>query len=117
MDRTSTLIAVSALRFLDGRPWLLGSVRQRELLEEISWQPLGLELVMVHHIHRRTAHVFRGELSVPLGRLQLLEGQGMALVSSEELLSGLIWSTKLGSHRSLADGLLDVMQQVFNRQA
>jgi hypothetical protein len=47
--------------------------------------------------------------------VQLLEGQGMALVSSEELLSGLIWSTKLGSHRSLADGLLDVMQHVLTR--
>ncbi|MCH9712932.1 MAG: hypothetical protein K0U63_00025 [Cyanobacteria bacterium] len=83
--------------------------------EETPEQGLQRELVMVHHIHRRTAHVFRGELSVPLGRLQLLEGQGMALVSSEELLSGLIWSTKLGSHRSLADGLLDVMQHVLTR--
>ncbi|MFU8884177.1 MAG: NUDIX hydrolase [Cyanobacteriota bacterium] len=90
---------------------------RRELLEEISWQPPPLELVMVHHIHRRTAHVFRGELSVPLDQLQLLEGQDMDLVSAEELLVGSIWSTRLSCHRPLADGLLEVMQQVLNRQA
>ena len=86
---------------------------RRELMEEISWQPPELELVMVHHIHRRTAHVFRGELSVPLEQLQLLEGQDMALVSSDELLAGSIWSTRLGSYRPLADGLPEVMQQVL----
>jgi 8-oxo-dGTP pyrophosphatase MutT (NUDIX family) len=90
---------------------------RRELMEEIGWQPPELELVMVHHIHRRTAHVFRGELSVPLEQLQLLEGQDLALVSSEELLAGSIWSDKLCTHRSLADGLLEVMQHVFTRQA
>jgi len=90
---------------------------RRELLEEISWQPPELELVMVHHIHRRTAHVFRAELSVPLEQLQLLEGQDMALVSAEELLAGAIWSSRLGSHRPLADGLLEVMQHVFTKEA
>jgi 8-oxo-dGTP diphosphatase len=89
---------------------------RRELQEEINWQPTALELVMVHPIHRRTAHVFRAELSVPLNQLQLLEGQDMALVSTEELLAGLIWSTHLGSHRPLADGLLEVMQHVLARQ-
>jgi 8-oxo-dGTP diphosphatase len=90
---------------------------RRELLEEIRWQPPELELVMVHHIHRRTAHVFRAELSVPLERLTLLEGQDMALVSTEELLAGSIWSKRLGAHRPLADGLLEVMQQVLAGQA
>ena len=89
---------------------------RRELLEEISWQPPAMELVMVHHIHRRTAHVFLSELSVPLEQLQLLEGQDMALVSAEVLLVGAIWSTKLGSHRPLADGLLAVMQHVLTQQ-
>jgi len=88
---------------------------RRELLEEISWQPPDLELVMVHPIHRRTAHVFRGELSVPLEQLQLLEGQDLDLVSPEELLMGSIWSTKLAVHRPLADGLLEVIQQVMTR--
>ncbi len=90
---------------------------RRELLEEISWQPPELELVMVHHIHRRTAHVFRAELSVPLEQLQLLEGQDMALVSAEELLAGAIWSSRLGSHRPRADGLLEVMQHVLTKEA
>ena len=90
---------------------------RRELLEEISWQPTVVELVMVHHIHRRTAHVFQAELSVPLEQLQLLEGQDLGLVSPEGLLAGSIWSSRLGSHRSLADGLLEVMQHVFTQQA
>ena len=59
-------VAVAMLH-RDGR-WLLGTVwryldpgetheqaLQRELLEEISWQPPAMELVMVHNIHRRTA--------------------------------------------------------------
>ena len=89
---------------------------RRELLEEISWQPPAMELVMVHHIRRRTAHVFRAELSVPLKQLQLLEGQDMALVSAEKLLVGAIWSDRLGCHRPLADGLLEVMQHVLTSQ-
>lgn len=89
---------------------------RRELLEEISWHPPMLERVMVHHLHRRAAHVFRGELSVPLQQLRLLEGQDLGLVSPEELLRGSIWSRKLGSHRPLADGLLEVMQQVITGQ-
>ena len=89
---------------------------RRELLEEISWQPTVVELVMLHHIHRRTAHVFLSELSVPLEQLQLLEGQDMALVSAEDLLAGSIWSRRLGSHRPLADGLLEVMQHVLTEQ-
>ena len=89
---------------------------RRELLEEISWQPTVVELVMLHHIHRRTAHVFLSELSVPLEQLQLLEGQDMALVSPEDLLAGSIWSRRLGSHRPLADGLLEVMQHVLTWQ-
>ena len=88
---------------------------RRELLEEISWQPLAVELVMVHHIHRRTANVFQGELSVPLEQLQLLEGQDLGLVSPEELLAGSIWSTKLAAHFPLADGLLELMQLVLTR--
>jgi hypothetical protein len=55
---------------------------------------------MVHHIHRRTAHVFLSELSVPLEQLQLLEGQDLALLC----------------HRPLVDGLLEVMQHVLTLQ-
>jgi 8-oxo-dGTP diphosphatase len=86
---------------------------RRELQEEISWQPDHLQLAMVHHTQRRTAHVFRAELSVPLQQLQLLEGQDMALVQVDELLRGSIWSHRLGCHRPLADGLLEVMQHLL----
>ncbi len=86
---------------------------RRELMEEISWQPPVMELVMVHHLHRRTAHLFRAALSVPMEQLQLREGQAMALVSSDALLAGSIWSSHLGCYRPLTDGLADVMQQVL----
>jgi 8-oxo-dGTP diphosphatase len=89
---------------------------RRELLEEIGWQPSVLQLAMVHHIHRRKAHVFHAELSVPLEQLQLREGQDMALVSAEEMLEGSIWSKHLGCHRPIADGLLELMQQVLTRE-
>ena len=114
-----------AMLHRDGR-WLLGTVwryldpgetheqaLQRELLEEISWQPPAMELVMVHQVHRRTAHVFRAELAVPLEQLQLLERQDMALVRADDLLAGSIWSARLGTHRPLADGLLEVIQHVL----
>lgn len=87
---------------------------RRELLEEIGWQPPLLHYALEQRLHRRTAHVFRAELSVPLEQLQLLEGQDMALVSCEELLSGAIWSTRLAGPRPLADGLVEVMQQLLN---
>lgn len=86
---------------------------RRELLEEINWQPELLHYAMEHRIHRRTAHVFRADLSVPLERLTLLEGQDMALVTRQELLTGSIWSDRLGGARPLADGLEEVMQAVL----
>ena len=58
---------------------------------------------MVHHIHQPTVLVIRGELSVQLEQLQLLEAQNLCLVSPEDLLAGSIWNTKLGSHLPLAD--------------
>ncbi|QPN66995.1 hypothetical protein [Synechococcus sp. CBW1006] len=68
---------------------------------------------MEHRNRRRTAHVFHAELSVPLQQLHLQEGQDMAQVTAEELLSGSIWSARLGSRRPLADGLLEVMQDLL----
>ena len=51
---------------------------QRELLEEIGWQAELLHYAMEHRNPRRRAHVFCGQLTVPLAQLQLLEGQDMA---------------------------------------
>ncbi|MFM7675060.1 MAG: NUDIX hydrolase [Synechococcus sp.] len=86
---------------------------RRELLEEISWQPEHVQLWLEHHHPRRLAYVFRAELSVPLEQLQLREGQDIALVSPEEFLRGVIWSEELGCTRPLADGLLEVLQQLL----
>jgi 8-oxo-dGTP pyrophosphatase MutT (NUDIX family) len=86
---------------------------QRELLEEIGWQAELLHYAMEHRNSRRRAHVFCGQLTVPLAQLQLLEGQDMALVSPQELLSGSIWSPRLQGHRPLAAGLAEVMQRFF----
>ena len=89
---------------------------RRELLEEISWQPGEVQYWLQQRNHRRLAHVFRVELTVPLSELQLLEGQDMALVSREELLTGTLWSSRLQEHRPLADGLVEVMRQGFLKQ-
>ncbi len=46
----------------------------QELLEMINWEPPVLE-PMVHQIHRRTARVFRIELSMPLKQLWPVDDQ------------------------------------------
>ena len=61
-------------------------------------------------------HLDPGETPEQGLRGERLESQDMALVSSEELLAGSIWSTHLGTHRQLANGLLKVMQHVLSRQ-
>ena len=61
---------------------------QRELEEEISWSPsVPLQPWFSDASGTRTAHVFRGELTVPLDQLKLREGQDLRLASLEELRS------------------------------
>jgi 8-oxo-dGTP diphosphatase len=55
-------------------------------------------------------------VAVPLEQLQLLEGEDLGLVSPEELRSGSIWSTRLGSLRPVADGLQELMQHEISGQ-
>ncbi|WP_225323175.1 NUDIX hydrolase [Synechococcus sp. RSCCF101] len=86
---------------------------RRELLEEIAWQPVAPVLWLQHRNERRLAHVFRADLTVPLSTLRLLEGQDMALVSSDDLRSGSIWSVRLQQRRPLADGLVEVMRRTL----
>ncbi|MFY8148573.1 MAG: NUDIX hydrolase [Prochlorococcaceae cyanobacterium] len=90
---------------------------RRELLEEIGWQPADLRPWLQHRNERRLAHVFHGELSVPLEQLRLLEGQDMALVETRELLTGSIHSHRLGQVRPLAAGLAEVMRRVLSPPA
>ena len=86
---------------------------RRELLEEIGWGGAALEFRLLHHHPRRLAHVFVGELTVPLQRLQLLEGQDMALVGEAELRSGAIHSPKLGQTRPLVDGVAEILERLL----
>ena len=86
---------------------------RRELLEEIGWGGGVLEFRLLHQHPRRLAHVFVGELTVPLQRLQLLEGQDMALVGEAELRSGAIHSPKLGQTRPLVDGVAEILERLL----
>ena len=78
---------------------------RRELREEIGWQAGLLVPWFRDDNGRRIAHFFRGELTVGLESLQLMEGQDMALVSATELRSGQLWSLRLGAYRPLAASL------------
>ena len=78
---------------------------RRELLEEIGWRAGDLQPWFHDDNGHRIAHFFRGELDVPLGELRLMEGQDMALVGGDELISGLVWSPRLREHRPLAASL------------
>jgi len=86
---------------------------RRELLEEIGWGGVALEFRLLHQHPRRLAHVFVGELTVPLQRLRLLEGQDMALVGATELRSGAIHSPKLGQTRPLVDGVAEILERLL----
>ena len=86
---------------------------RRELLEEIGWQPQSLRFALQHRNQRRLAHVFAGELTVPLQQLQLLEGQDMALVTPEQLSCGTVLSPRLQQRRPLVDGIAAIAAQLL----
>lgn len=85
---------------------------RRELREEICYEAGPLRLWYSSARDGRVRHAFRGELTVPLERLQLLEGQDLALVSTEELQSGQVRSPRLGERRPLAPSLQDAVQRL-----
>ena len=86
----------------------------RELQEEISWTPgTPLELWFTHNNGTRIAHVFRGDLTDPIERLHLQEGQDLKLTSMEELSSGHVWSDRCGETRPIAPGLQVVIDRLL----
>jgi 8-oxo-dGTP diphosphatase len=85
---------------------------RRELVEEIRWQAAELQPWFTHTSSERAAHFFRGPLTVSLEQLQLLEGQDLRLVSIQELLSGAVWSPRLGERRPLAPSLKLALQRL-----
>ena len=85
----------------------------RELQEEISWAPESTpSLWFSDDSGTRIAHVFRGQLEVPIDHLNLLEGQDLKLASLEELITGEVWSEKRREHRPIAPGLDVVIQRL-----
>lgn len=85
----------------------------RELQEEINWTPPdALEHWFSDDSGNRIAHVFRGQLSVPLDQLQLLEGQEMKLVPLAELCSGHVRSERHQSLRPIAPRLSLVIERL-----
>jgi len=86
----------------------------RELEEEIGWRPeTALSLWFSHDSGSRIAHVFRGELTDPIERLHLKEGQDLTLASMEELSSGHVWSDQCGETRPIAPGLQVVIDRLL----
>jgi 8-oxo-dGTP pyrophosphatase MutT (NUDIX family) len=78
---------------------------RRELHEEIGWRAGELSYWFADRDTHRILHVFRGALTVSLDRLRLQEGQDMVLATADELLSGRVWSPRLGEFRPLAPSL------------
>lgn len=78
---------------------------RRELQEEIGWRAGELSYWFADRDTHRILHVFRGSLTVSLDRLRLQEGQDMVLATADELLSGRVWSPRLGEFRPLAPSL------------
>jgi 8-oxo-dGTP diphosphatase len=86
----------------------------RELLEEINWKPASpLKHWFTSQDGPRTAHVFRGGLSVPVEQLTLLEGQDLKLTSKYELRQGSIWSDRRSEARPIAPGLDQVIERLL----
>ena len=86
---------------------------RRELREEISYEAGPLSPWYSSATDGRVRHVFRGPLTVPLERLQLLEGQDLALVSTEELASGQVLSPRSGERRPLAPSLQEAVERLI----
>lgn len=86
----------------------------RELQEEVNWAPpTPPPLWFTDRSATRVAHVFRGDLEVPLNGLQLLEGQDLKLASIEELQRGEVWSDHCQETRPIAPGLQIVIERLL----
>ncbi|MFM7314293.1 MAG: NUDIX hydrolase [Cyanobium sp.] len=88
---------------------------RRELLEEIGWAAGPVQPWFRSAAGGRVRHVFRVELGVDPGQLQLLEGQDMVLASLQDLSSGLVWSPRVGQHRPLAASLQEALDRHLRR--
>lgn len=74
---------------------------QRELIEELGYAPPHLDLFLERSDSKTQRYFYHGELTVPLSKLQLNEGQDLGLCSVEEIRAGEKYSERLGEVRSL----------------
>lgn len=94
---------------------------RRELLEEIGYCPEQVTLIesldtdTVKGVVRR--HVFAAALTVPIGDLQLNEGQDLKWVSPIEVVAGQAWSDKLEHDRPLGTPHQGMLMQWLGHQA
>lgn len=89
---------------------------QRELAEEIGYIPPQIEYFCSYVTDAQIVrHVFHAPLNIKLEKLQLNEGQDLALSTIEEVHQGYCFSTRLGQSRPLATPhrqiLLDFLQR------
>jgi len=70
----------------------------RELMEEIGFSPetLGFFREVNVEKHKLDIHIFYSRLSVSPAELNLMEGSDIGLFTIEEILSGNLYSSKLG---------------------
>tara|TARA_Y100001968_G_C18929808_1_gene513718 strand:+ start:126 stop:560 length:435 start_codon:yes stop_codon:yes gene_type:complete len=87
----------------------------RELMEELGWRPLiPLKYWFTDVNDSNIAHIFLGELGVPIGTLELKEGEDLKLTNLKEILTGMVWSEKIGEQRPIAPRLHIVIERLMN---
>ena len=74
---------------------------RRELLEELGYVPPQLALFQEKFDGEVRRYYYHGPLTVPVGELQLNEGQDLGLCSAAEIRAGEKYSQRLGEMRSL----------------
>ncbi|WP_415399905.1 NUDIX hydrolase [Synechococcus sp. W4D4] len=82
---------------------------RRELWEEIRLEVGSVEPWYVSRSPSKIRHIFRAPLQIPLCRLDLMEGQDLALFPPELLESGQGFSSKLQTSRPLAESTLEAL--------
>ncbi|HEY9658085.1 MAG TPA: NUDIX hydrolase [Allocoleopsis sp.] len=75
---------------------------QRELLEEIGYQPPAIHLLGSYQLDLAIVrHVFYAPLTVGLEQLELNEGMDMGLATLEDVQQGSLYSSRLGEMRPI----------------
>ncbi|MEM6449551.1 MAG: NUDIX domain-containing protein [Cyanobacteria bacterium P01_D01_bin.105] len=91
---------------------------ERELMEELGYVPPKLALFSDKTENGIRRYFYHGELTVPVSKLQLNEGQDLGLCSIDEIKKGEKYSQRLGEVRSLGEphqqALLDFLDSSWS---